>query len=182
MKRRTVHFSFAGLALIAGSLAGDFGWQWQQARQLNAAIAMAGQSAEPLDEQATPETQLARALALARNGASDAAIKAYKTLTQSERDDIKQAALYNLGNLYLREALKDGAAEAMRYMPLIELSKQSYRNLLRMNGEDWDARHNLEQALRLAPEYDEVAVQEGESPVPKERAITTMQGHQLVLP
>jgi mxaK protein len=182
MKRRSAHFGFAALALIAAGLACAYGWQWRQAQQLNAAIAMGGQGDAPVEERPAPESQLARALALARNGASDAAIKAYKVLSESDRDDIKQAALYNLGNLYLREALKDGSAEAARYMPLIELSKQSYRSLLRMNATDWDARYNLEQALRLAPEYDDTAMQEGESPVPKERAITTMQGHQLVLP
>jgi mxaK protein len=182
MRRRSLHLAFAAVSLIAAGLAGDFGWQWQQARRINAAIATAGQSDAPLDDQATPESQLARALALSRNGASDAAIRAYKALVQNERDDIRQAALYNLGNLYLREALKDGATEAARYMPLIELAKQSYRSLLRLNSDDWDARHNLELALRLAPEYDEEIMENSEALVPKERAITTMQGHKLVLP
>jgi mxaK protein len=182
MKRRTVHFGFAALALMVGTLAGGSAWQWQHARQRNAAIAMAGQSNAPLDEQPAPESQLARALVLARQGSSDAAIIAYKALTLNERKDIQQAALYNLGNLYLREALKDGATEAVRYVPLIELAKQSFRTLLRMNSSDWEARYNLEQALRLAPEADEVAAENGESTGPKERAITTMQSHQLVLP
>jgi mxaK protein len=182
MKRRPVHFAFAIVTLISGALAGYYAWHWQHARQLNAAIALAGQSNAPIDEQASPESQLARALALSRNGISDAAIKAYKALARSERDDIKQAALYNLGNLYLREALKDGAAEAIRYMPLIELAKQSYRTLLRGNSAHWNARYNLEQALRLAPEYDDVAVENEDPMVPKERAISTMQGRRLVLP
>lgn len=182
MRRRSLHLAFAAVGLIAAGLAGDFGWQWQQARKLNSAIAMASRSDAPIDEQASPESQLARAIALSRNGASDAAIRAYKALTQNARADIKQAALYNLGNLYLREALKDGATEAVRYMPLIELAKQSYRSLLRLNSDDWDARRNLELALRLVPEYDEEIVEDSEALVPKERAVTTMQGHKLVLP
>ncbi len=182
MRRRSLHLAFTAVSLIAAGLAGDFGWQWQQAHQINAAIARASQGDAPMIEQASAESQLARALALSRNGASDAAIRAYKALAQNEREDIRQAALYNLGNLYLREALKDGATEAVRYMPLIELAKQSYRSLLRLSGNDWDARHNLELALRLAPEYDEEIVENSEALVPKERAITTMMGHKLVLP
>ena len=178
MKRRSVHFVFAALALSSGALAGNYAWHWQQARQLNAAIAMAGQSNAPMDEQPTPESQLARAIALSRNGASDAAIKAYEALVHGKPDEIRQAALYNQGNLYLREALKEGNAG----MPLIELSKQSYRTLLRMDSKSWDARVNLEQALRLAPENDEIAALSDESAPPKERAITTMRGNQLLLP
>jgi mxaK protein len=182
MKRRSVHLAFAAVSLIVGSLVGAFVWQWQQARQINAAIAAAGRSDAPMDEHASPESQLARALALSRSGASDAAIRAYKALAQNEREDIRQAALYNLGNLYLREAMKEGATEAMRYMPLIELGKQSYRSVLRLNSNDWDARHNLELALRMAPEHDDEIGDYADPLVPKERAITTMQGHKLVLP
>jgi mxaK protein len=182
MRRRAIDLAFAAVSLIAAVLAADFAWQWHDACQLNATIETASQSGVPLDESAGPEGQLARALVLARTGASDAAIRAYKALTQGERDDIRQAALYDLGNLYLREALKDGATEAMLYLPLIELAKQNYRSLLRLNGDDWDARRNLELALRLAPEYDEEIVDNAEALVPKERAITTMAGHKLVLP
>jgi mxaK protein len=182
MRRRYLHLAFATASVITAGSAGDFAWHWQQAGRLNAAIAGASQSDAPLDDQASPESQLARAIALSGKGASDAAIRAYKALVQNERDDIKQAALYNLGNLYLREALKDGATEAIRYLPLIELAKQSYRSVLRLNSNDWDTRRNLEMALRLAPEYEEEAVEDPEALVPKERAITTMQGRKLVLP
>jgi mxaK protein len=182
MNSRRVHLVFAALCLVAAVLAGYYAWRWQQAAQLNAAIAAAGKGDAALDASATPESVLAHALALSRQGSAEAAIKTYKALIQGERDDIKQAALYDLGNLYLRQALQDGAGEAPRYMPLIELSKQSYRSLLRLNSDAWDARYNLEQALRLAPEYDEVALDNAESLVPKERAITTMQGQKLDLP
>jgi mxaK protein len=182
MKRRHLHIAFAVTGVIAASLAGDFAWCWREASLLNAGIAAASQSDAPMAEQASPESRLARAQALSRHGATDAAIKAYKALAQDERADIRQAALYNLGNLYLREALKDGSSAAVRHMPLIELAKQSYRTLLRMNGDDWDARYNLELALRLAPEYDDVPDENSEPAVPKERAVTTMQGRKLVLP
>jgi mxaK protein len=182
MRRRTLHLAFGLGCAVAGGLAGYFAGQWQHAGQINAAITAAGESDAPLNEQASPESQLARALALSRQGAADAAIRAYKALAADAPDDMRLTIGYDLGNLYLREALKDGADEAMRHAPLIELAKQSYRAVLRRNGEDWDARHNLELALRLAPERDDDADASAEPAVPKERAITTMQGHKLVLP
>ncbi len=55
-----------------------------------------------------PEARFARAMALARAGEVDAALKIYKALGRSKRADLRRAALYNLGNLYMREA--EGAA------------------------------------------------------------------------
>ena len=39
---------------------------------------------------------------------------------------------------------------------LVELAKQRYRDLLRADPGDWDARYNLERALWLAPEAQDV--------------------------
>ena len=182
MKSRHVHSLFAVSALIAAAAAATFAWQWQQGEHLNAAIARSAQGDAAVGDDETPEVELIRAQLLSGSGATEAAIKTYKTLASNQRNDIREAALLNLGNLYLRQALQNGAAEAPRFMPLIELAKQSYRNLLRINSQDWDARYNLEQALRLAPEFDDVTADDGESLVPKERAITTMQGQKLDLP
>ena len=83
-------------------------------------------------------------------------------------------ALYNAGNLHLREALKNGEGEAIRSLPLIELAKQHYRDLLRADPGRWDARYNLERALWLAPEADDAASADDARTTPRERAITTM--------
>ncbi|MGV2480657.1 UNVERIFIED_CONTAM: MxaK protein, partial [Salmonella enterica subsp. enterica serovar Weltevreden] len=86
-----------------------------------------------------------------------------------------QSVLYNLGNLHLREALQFGPESIGKSLPLAELAKSSYRELLRLNPQHWDAKYNLERALRLAPER-ESAIEEG-APLPQnsERAVTTMQ-------
>jgi mxaK protein len=174
MKRR-VHLVFLLVALIAAAAAMISATNWYGAARLGDSIAR-GERGE------APELRLVQAMKSARDGDAEAAIRAYKDVIENGREDIRQAALFDLGNLYLRQALRSGTAEADRYMPLIELAKQSYRTLLRANSDDWEARYNLEQALRLAPEYDEVAAPDAEALVPKERAVTTMQGHQLVLP
>ena len=82
----------------------------------------------------------------------------------------------------MREALKNGTSGAVQSLPLIELAKQSYRDLLRENPGDWDARYNLERALRLAPE---VAEEDSEQNRPAEwqrRAIRALPDFKLELP
>jgi mxaK protein len=96
--------------------------------------------------------------------------------------EVRLAALYNLGNLNMREALKQGQGEAQRFIPLIELAKQSYRDDLRGNPGDWDARYNLERALWLSPEYDDPMLQRSQTPVRSEHAMSTMQGAKIDLP
>jgi mxaK protein len=93
------------------------------------------------------------------------------------------AAKYNRGNLYLQQALaleRDGT-EHLR-LPLVELAKDAYRAVLRRDSTHWDAKYNLERALRLAPEADELAAEELPAPRQAERAVTTMQGRSLGLP
>ena len=106
-----------------------------------------------------PEARLLWASDQARRGNADAALKEYKALAQEGRKDLAVAALFNAGNLQLRQALKDGPAAVGRSLPLVELAKQSYRSALRIAPQSWDARYNLERALWLAPEieltYDE---------------------------
>ena len=169
MRRRTIHFAFAAAAIGFGSIAAYHGLRLHRAGQVNAAIATAS---VPDAEAGVAEAQFARALALSESGDSAAALQLYKALIQGGRADLKRAALYNLGNLHLREAMKSG--EAARSLPLIELAKQSYRDLLRIDPADWDARYNLERALWLAPEMEEAAV--NEPPAPTRRAISTAPG------
>ena len=171
MRRRTIHFAFAAAALGLGSIAGYHGLRLHLANQVNEAIASASVSSAG---GGVEEAQFARALALSKSGDSAAALQIYKALIQGERAPLKRAALYNLGNLHLREAMKSGPDEAARSLPLIELAKQSYRDLLRIDPTDWDARYNLERALLLAPEVEETEA--SEPPEPPQRAYSTAPG------
>jgi mxaK protein len=169
VKRRTLHAAFAAATLGLGLVAAYQGWRLHTAERINDAIA----NAASVDSTA-PEARFARALALAESGDAGAALQIYKALIQSGRAELKRAALYNVGNLHLREATKSGPDEAARSLPLIELAKQSYRDLLRIDPGDWDARYNLERALQLAPELEEPAA--NEPPEPPQRAISTAPG------
>ena len=169
MKRRTIHAAFAVATVGFGLVAAYQGLRLHRAQRINDAIA----SVASTDANAA-EARFARALALAESGDAGAALEIYKALIRSGRADLERAALYNVGNLHLREAIKSGPDEAARSLPLIELAKQSYRDLLRIDPSDWDARYNLERALQLAPEIEEAAA--NEPPEPPQRAFSTAPG------
>jgi mxaK protein len=171
MRRRTGHaiFAVATAALLALLAA-----QWMrvaQAERVNRAIAHAAEPAAP--DRALPEARFARALALARAGHYEAAVAAQKAFIAEEHGALGLAMQYDLGNLHLREALARRGADAADVLPLVELAKQSYRDVLRADPGDWDARYNLERALALAPESDDESAEAAEPTANKERTVTT---------
>jgi len=95
--------------------------------------------------------------------------------------DLATNALYNAGNLQLSEALREGRDAAVRALPLIELAKQSYRSVLRRDPQSWDARYNLERALWLAPELDEVLTETLQRDA-ENRVMSTLQSTRADLP
>ena len=178
MRRRTAHAAFA---LVAATCCAMVTWdslRLREVERINTAITTARVSST---DASVPRVRLAEALNLARAGKFTAAVKTYKSLLE-ESDEVRLPALYDLGNLNMREALQNGQGEAQRFMPLIELAKQSYRDLLRSNPADWDARYNLERALWLSPEYDDPILQRNQAPVRSEHAMSTLQGAKIDLP
>jgi mxaK protein len=113
-------------------------------------------SSGPADE--PPQVRLARAVALSAAGREAEAGKLLNELVlEPVPIDVKRAALFDLANLSLREAAGDDARGPLRSLPLLETAKARYRDLLRDDPADWDARYNLERALRLAPESPDEA-------------------------
>jgi len=175
MRRRTWHALFGAVAFacVAATVANAV--RLQHAMQVNRRVAEAASDRpdRPAPERAehdvreAREVRLARALAMASAGAHGAAFKAYGALVQPDSlDDIGQQALYNLGNLHLRQGVADAAAPAI---PMIELAKQRYRDLLRVAPDDWDARYNLELALRVAPEVAPPEALQDQEPAERRR-------------
>ena len=169
MRRRAIHGAFAIAAAVFAAVAAIQMLRLQNARHVNAAIRSA--SVASLDR-SVPEAQLARAIALSGAGDYEGALVSYKAVIQGDRPDLRRLALYNLGNLHIRTALKDPQATTDQVLPLIELAKQSYRDLLRETPEDWDARYNLERALYLVPEAEEDTADDGPA-APKEHSVST---------
>jgi mxaK protein len=109
------------------------------------------------DDPGSPaEVRFAAAYALGKQGSVQAALNAYRGLAAVPQVRLRRDALFNSATLYLVESLSqrerlDSGAE----LTLVELAKQSYRELLREDSGDWDARYNLERALRVAPDGEQ---------------------------
>ena len=167
--------------LLAATLvaAGIDAMLWWRNAQRNAQI-VAG--AVPADAPGLPPPmQFAQAHALAAAGADEAALNRYAGLQGDS--SLGRAARYNSANLLLRQAIALRAGpQAGQALALIELAKESYREVLRQDPGHWDARYNLERAQRLLPDPEEAADDAPPGSRSAERAATTMRGHSPGLP
>lgn len=180
MKRATVHAAFAVVALASAGATAYEAIRFARAQRIDQELvkiaadtvarrARAGIEPAAVDPSDAGRTRavahladvageeprpivLARAVAFAAEGNFPAATRRYESLLEAgPLDEIGRAALFDLGNAYLRQGAGT-AADALRSLPMIEQAKAHYRALLRIAPGDWDARYNLERALRLAPE------------------------------
>lgn len=176
--RRTTRWVLVALVLLLLALAAD-GWRLWRHEQVNKQI-RAGQV--PVDGSAAwPETRFAVAHAQAASGADEAALNRYRPL-QGE-SPLGQAARYNSANLLLRQAIQLREGEHLgQALPLIELAKETYREVLRHDPGHWPARYNLERAQRLLPDPEDVDGGPVELPSQAERSATTMRGYSPGLP
>lgn len=86
---------------------------------------------------------------------TEKALKLYALASSGKDANIRKAAHYNIGNIYLRQAnqiLNDkGWEEWDKVTPLLSIAKESYREALRLAPEWMEAKYNYELVLRLAP-------------------------------
>lgn len=117
--------------------------------------------------------QFARAYALAHEQDFKAAVKAYAAIEAPPKSSLKFDIKFNLANLYFREALRlrDAGHDDLA-MPLIELAKENYKEILRAENTYWDAKYNLELALIMAPDTDPVDPTGERNPERSPRATT----------
>ncbi len=176
-KRRTrAVLVLLALTLAVAAIDGVRTWRQQRWNDLI--------SAGPLPAEGSdlpPQVQFAQAYALAASGTDDAALHRYRSLQGDS--PLGQAARYNSANLLLRQAavVRAGTQPGMA-ITLIELAKEIYRDVLRVDPEHWDARYNLERAQRLLADPDEVDVDPAGPQRNAERAATTMRGYSPGLP
>jgi len=132
---------------------------------------------------AAPEVRLARAMVFKKQQRYDEALATLNLILDAP-DPVLQAKIrYNLGNIYLHLAVVKTEAMAINEaMPLVALAKQAYRQALALDSQFWDAKYNLEVAMRLLPEMDKISNAE-ESPVnQKSQLWTTVPGFPRGLP
>ena len=180
--RRRTRWVFALLALLVLAALVEAAILWRAA-QTNALIA-SGQTIPDAPGQ-PPELRFAQAHALAQaqaaSGARDAALNRYRALQSDAR--LGAAARYNSANLLVRQAIEvQASTQPGQAIALLELAKEYYRDVLRDDPAQWDARYNLERAQRLLPDPDDEEGAAAGQERNRERAVTTMRGYSPGLP
>lgn len=152
MARRLNLFG-AMVCLFMVSIAGVL-WSGErliQAYRYNAAIA--GQASQ---DGSHPRIRFAEAVRLIKAGDISAGSEIYAQIASDEHAARwRRDAYYNLGNVYLREAIKlldsEGLGAYDRVAPLLSMAKENYRGALRIDAGWIEAKYNLELALLLSP-------------------------------
>ena len=89
------------------------------------------------------------------NGDPLEAIQLYGSILQQGDARFQARVHFNLGTLYLRDAAKiwrdRGLLEHIRVNTLLSAAKDNLRESLIMAPDQWDARYNLEYAIRITP-------------------------------
>lgn len=107
---------------------------------------------------ATPQLLLARAAYLHQKQRYNEALAILSLLVSQGDSRLQTQSRYNLGNVYLSQALAEVEAEHINQaVPLLTLAKQAYRQALTQDSGLWDAKYNLELAMRLLPEFDRIS-------------------------
>ncbi len=119
--------------------------------------------------------------ASAASSAEDAALHGYRSL--QDDSPLGQAARYNSANMLMRQAvIVRASTQPGQAITLVELAKEMYRDVLRVDPQHWPARYNLERAQRLLADPEEAEALPVGPERNAERAATTMRGYSPGLP
>lgn len=130
-----------------------------------------------------PELRLARAFYFKQKHRYEEALSTLSLIMDKGDRNFQAKARYNLGNLYLEQAIQQAKAMNINEaLPLAGLAKQAYRQSLALDSGDWDAKYNLEVAMRLLPEIDRVDMPDDEPKNQKSQLWTTVPGFPRGLP
>ncbi len=108
-----------------------------------------------ITEGTPPELVFAAAQWKDTEGDYQQALSLYGSIQQAGSPEFQAAVRYNMATIYLREAAKIwnavGVMEHARVSMLVQMAKENYQAVLRIEPENWDARFNLEYAYRITP-------------------------------
>lgn len=141
-------FILIGLLAVAAIYQG---WALHRATRYNAAVERQDWTAAA--RYPRERGKLAAALVYQAKGDRQAALEVYAEIESGGRAELAQISRYNMANLYLRQGMEASEAGSMDLaLPLIELAKASYRQVLQAQPQHWDARFNLAVALKIVPD------------------------------
>lgn len=125
----------------------------------------------------TAHALFANAYHYSGRGQADKALVTYAAVMALDNDDLRKAASFNSGNLYLAHATNlletQGLSAWDTAGPLIALAKESYQKALRIQPDWSEAKYNYHLALRLAPstyamhgpqQYEDDEIKQNEDP------------------
>lgn len=116
-------------------------------------------------ETADPQVLLARAEFLLVRDRLDEAEPLVTRVAEVDKNGLAAAALYNLANARLRLALDLlGENKIDPAVPQVRLAKASYRRALVLDPEFWDAKYNLDIAMRLVRDFPQIEAEPEEPP------------------
>jgi mxaK protein len=79
---------------------------------------------------------------------------------------IRVRMLYNMANARMRAAVAAiGRGDYDKAIPLVTLAKSEYRTALRLDPADWDAKYNLDIAMRLVRDLPQAVGEDEEEPL-----------------
>lgn len=130
-----------------------------------------------------PELRLARAHYLKQKHRYDDALSTLGLIIDKGDRFFQAKVHYNLGNIYLEQAVSNVETQNINAaLPLAGLAKQSYRQSLKLDSQNWDAKYNLEVAMRLLPEMDKINSPDDSVNNQKTQLWTTVPGFPRGLP
>lgn len=187
VRRFYIKIVFSLLLLIwLGLFVFNFG-AWSEAKTVNTTLKQLQTMTlvEPDSIDLTlPTVQFAYAYYLHQRGLFEDAVDAYGKAERISQPDKLKIVYYNMGNLYLREAVK--LAERMgvdRATALADVAKDLYRSALIQDPGFWRAKYNLEAAQRLSRDLPLGELQDsGEAEESSEELWSAMPGFPLGLP
>lgn len=132
---------------------------------------------------APPEVRLASATYLLKQHRPVDALATLSAILDQGDGQLQAKIRYNLGNLYLNQAIAQvDAARANEARTAVTLAKQAYKQALQRDSQFWDAKYNLETAMRLLPDWDRINIEDEGGQQPKNPLWTTVPGFPRGLP
>jgi len=167
------HYTVWSALIIALLVAMQSAFSCYQIASINQLIARLNQGSAIKQQQSkksVPELQLARATYLKNKHRYKEAQASLSQIINQGSQKIQAMSRYNLANVYLEEAIE--LAESMQIneaTALTALAKQAYRQALALDSGYWDAKYNLEVAMRLLPEMDRITLK-NDDPITEKKA------------
>jgi len=127
-----------------------------------------------ITDHAAPEVVFARAQFLMTHDKLDEAQGLVDRLDHGTDTPLLAAAHYNLANARLRKAFDEiGATRIDKAEPFVNLARGGYRRALGIDPDFWDARYNLDVAMRLIRDFPGYEKSLGDEMVAKPKELWT---------